>query len=429
MITDRQIKGAISKAEAGQRRIVLRDSGERGAGRLVLIVRKLKARIVSEWYAIFFRDEKRRLTKIGSYPALSLLDARTRFRDEYAPVIRAGGQPSNPYARLQHKKAHLTVKGLFQAYVQHLRESGKGCWRAVERLLLEREDNAAEALGANLAARSIEPATIVAYLASIHSRGRKGMAHNVRAYLRSAFAFGIKSENSYTREAGDGRWGLKFNPVAAIPTDTDALRVGNRHLSPLEFRLFWEWLLENEERWFIGPSLRVIMVTGQRVQEILKLKDADYDRKERMISWAKTKNGHPHSIPLPEIAIPILDNIEPSPSGWLFPHRFDKTRHAISTTPNKLCQLYAEETGAARFTPRDLRRTWKTLAGRAGISKEIRDRLQNHLTRQDVSSRHYDRYDYLSERRAAMEKWDGFVALVLAGKFDSVSNESKQLVA
>jgi hypothetical protein len=31
-----------------------------------------------------------------------------------------------------------------------------------------------------------------------------------------------------------------------------------------------------------------------------------------------------------------------------------------------------------------LRRTWKTLAGKAGVPKEIRDRIQNHAL-QDVS--------------------------------------------
>jgi hypothetical protein len=36
---------------------------------------------------------------------------------------------------------------------------------------------------------------------------------------------------------------------------------------------------------------------------------------------------------------------------------------------------FIAETGAAHFFPRDARRTWKTLAGRAGISKETRDRL------------------------------------------------------
>jgi len=43
-------------------------------------------------------------------------------------------------------------------------------------------------------------------------------------------------------------------------------------------------------------------------------------------------------------------------------------------------------------TNRDLRRTWKTLAGKAGVSKEIRDRIQNHAL-QDVSSKAYDRWE------------------------------------
>ena len=66
-------------------------------------------------------------------------------------------------------------------------------------------------------------------------------------------------------------------------------------------------------------------------------------------------------------------------------------------------------------TNRDLRRTWKTLAGKAGVPKEIRDRLQNH-TLQDVSSKSYDRWNYMPEKRAGMKKWDTFVAAMLRKK-------------
>jgi hypothetical protein len=64
-------------------------------------------------------------------------------------------------------------------------------------------------------------------------------------------------------------------------------------------------------------------------------------------------------------------------------------------------------------TNRDLRRTWKTLAGKAGISKEIRDRIQNHAL-QDVSSKSYDRWNYMPEKRAAMKEWDQFVRALLS---------------
>ena len=51
---------------------------------------------------------------------------------------------------------------------------------------------------------------------------------------------------------------------------------------------------------------------------------------------------------------------------------------------------------------------FKTLAGKAGLTKEIRDRLQNHAM-QDVSSKSYDRYSYMPEKKEAMDIWDSFV--------------------
>jgi hypothetical protein len=66
-------------------------------------------------------------------------------------------------------------------------------------------------------------------------------------------------------------------------------------------------------------------------------------------------------------------------------------------------------------TQKAARRRQKTLAGKAGVSKEIRDRLQNHAL-QDVSSKNYDRWNYMPEKRAGMAKWDRFVRAILKKK-------------
>lgn len=57
------------------------------------------------------------------------------------------------------------------------------------------------------------------------------------------------------------------------------------------------------------------------------------------------------------------------------------------------------------FIPRDFRRTFKTLGGQLKITKEIRDRIQHHSLH-DVSSVHYDRYDYNQEKLEALLKWE-----------------------
>jgi len=47
------------------------------------------------------------------------------------------------------------------------------------------------------------------------------------------------------------------------------------------------------------------------------------------------------------------------------------------------------------------------------VPKEIRDRIQNHAL-QDVSSKSYDRWTYMPEKRAGMEKWNEFVSSLIS---------------
>jgi integrase len=56
------------------------------------------------------------------------------------------------------------------------------------------------------------------------------------------------------------------------------------------------------------------------------------------------------------------------------------------------------------FSARDLRRTFKTLAGSMGLPLEMRNRVQGHAL-VDVGSVYYDRFDYLDKKREAMEEW------------------------
>ena len=61
------------------------------------------------------------------------------------------------------------------------------------------------------------------------------------------------------------------------------------------------------------------------------------------------------------------------------------------------------------------------------MSKEIRDRLQNH-TLQDVSSKSYDRWNYMPEKRAAMKKWNAFVQAMLNKKRPEAAGEKRALI-
>jgi integrase len=154
------------------------------------------------------------------------------------------------------------------------------------------------------------------------------------------------------------------------------------------------------------------MLTGQRVEEIAALHKDQWDAAERIIDWSKTKNGKPHTLPVPLLAAELIESVIPNEFGWFFPSASDPEKHVSVGTLYNVMWRQRDRGVIPVVTNRDLRRTWKTLAGKAGVSKEIRDRLQNH-TLQDVSSKSYDRWTYMPEKRDGMKKWDKFVTALL----------------
>jgi integrase len=69
---------------------------------------------------------------------------------------------------------------------------------------------------------------------------------------------------------------------------------------------------------------------------------------------------------------------------------------------------------AERPTAHDLRRTLATRLAALGISREVRDRCLNHIG-SDVGTKHYNRYEFLAEKREAFTRWSTVLGSILHG--------------
>lgn len=402
-LTDGDIRKAIKRVEKTGKQETLADGEGRGTGRLLLLLKPMPTRVTTDWYAQQWRDGKRSKSKLGSYPVTGLAAAREIFQRDYAAAIQKGAS-----IKVAGDTRPGTVADLFKAYVENLKASGKPSWRDAEKGM----DKIADTLGRNRLAREIEPDDVLAVIKPIYDRGAKSMADHVRSYIRSAYSWGMKSEHDY-RNSSARRFKLVMNPAAGIPTEPK--NPGTRWLRPDEYRQLYDWLI-CPDRPIHAPytyAMRLLMLTGQRVEEIARLHVDQLDRDERIIDWGVTKNGKPHSIPVPKIAFDLLENIKPNAWGWYFPSMMDPSKPVSHGTLYAFLWRQRERGVVPMVTNRDMRRTWKTLAGEAGVSKEMRDRLQNHLMDTGVSTVHYDRYSYLEEKRAAMEKWNAYVTDLL----------------
>ena len=117
------------------------------------------------------------------------------------------------------------------------------------------------------------------------------------------------------------------------------------------------------------------------------------------------KTSEPHLVPLTPLHIDLLDEIKlvTNHSTYLFPsqkgngpRRYDSLTHAV--------RVFVNSTEFQSFSPRDLRRTFKTMAASFKIPLEMLNRLQGHALT-DVGSVYYNCHEYLEEKQDAMKCW------------------------
>lgn len=375
LITDAAVRAAIRRIESGQATAAtLTDQAPRGAGRLALIVKPGRA----EWYAQRWVDGRRRLQKLGAWPAMTVADARARHAAMGRQLPARGG----------------TLGDLFDGYLRTLQ--GRVSHTQARSLLAA----AGAVIGRSRLARDVTPGDIVAAIRPVYARGAAVAADKTRCYLSAAFAWALRDAHDYRRTDAP-QWGLTANPVHAVPKDTGASRPGERWLDAAELVKLLRWCASSDAA--SRRAIALAALTGQRPGEILRLKAGQWDAADGTLHWPTTKNGRPHTIPVCCQAAEILNGLQPSRSGWLI-YAKGKDRPLCRSA---LGGAMREWGGGA--SARDLRRTWKTLAGAAGLSKADRDALQNHAA-MDVSSRHYDRWDGMPEKRAAITRWEAWLS-------------------
>lgn len=343
----------------------------------------------------------RRFYRLGQYPHLSLSAARAVARD-YLATLATGGDPQAP------KRAGLgTVADLLDAWLVHQRERDGRRLDDVERAI---RGNCAAVM--ERAAADITASDIRDILAKIHQRGSRVMANRVRAHLHAMWVYGMRHDHDPRQLHRPVRFGLESNPVIAVPRDSAAERVGERALTWAEVREVW-----TTDRLSVPArqACRILLYSGARVNEVVQAPWSEFDMDARLwtLPAERAKTRRHLLTPLTPLAVELLGELRDifGDTAWLFPCR---NVHWASQPWGATALGHAVRNAGYDWTARDLRRTWKTLAGGAGLGLEIRNRIQGHAL-QDVGSRHYDRHSYLEEKRTALDQWEHCLRMKLAG--------------
>lgn len=392
MLSDRQIQAAIRRCDG---ETILNDGGSHGTGSLVLVIRKLKDQTSAQWVGRWWVDGKQRKKSLGRYPDLGAGQARDAFREQVSAVLAAGKSPRVVVAVTERP----TVQRLFDAYVDRMVADGKSSAAQVRHSL----NQVAEFLGPNRPAGEVDAADVAAFLAMVYGRGAAVYADRFRSYMSAAFNYGMKAAHDYRSDRRQD-WGIKINPVTAVPKDTGVAKARDRALSAKEIAQLWHATFGAGFALETAAAIRLLVCCGQRVRETLRMdaSEIDLDTATWTMPAEKTKGGRlPHVVPLPALALPTLRLLlKVRPTGLLMP-----------ISDMGICKALArwrQTVDAEYFQPRDLRRTWKSRTHDAGVDRYTRDLIQQHAMG-DTGSRHYDRADYMAQKRDAMAKWNAWL--------------------
>ncbi len=319
------------------------------------------------------------------------------------------------YHQAEERKKRQQQQGSYQqllnVYIDWLKQNKKRSAENVQQVI---NANAYKVIHPSTKAKEVSTRDLNATLALMEQRGANILANRLRSYLLTAFTKGMAFDLGRSQNKSTLQFGLKHNPVRDVPKSEVKERVGERFLSEQEIHTLWYGLAQTRMSPQIICLLKLLLVTGQRVEEVLYLNINAIDWNTQLWELAHTKSKRPHVVPLPTIAIHLINELQADKDGFLFISAKTGKFIRADSIP-QACQRYCTQTGFKKFTPRSLRRTWKTLVGKAGVSKFDRDRYQNHVIN-DVSGRHYDRYDYLAEKRQVAQVWNQYLGNIISKK-------------
>jgi len=348
------------------------------------------------WVAMYrTRDGLQRRLRIGTYPPLSLADARDQARD----ILRNVQKGKDPALERDANRTADTVKSLVDLYIERHAKPNKRSWKDDRRILYK---DVVPAWGSRKA-YSIRRRDVIALLDDVAKRGAI-MANRTLEITRKMFSFAIERDI------------LEAHPCIGVKKPGIA-RARERVLTTDEIRSVWKAM--DGLKIIHAAHLKLRLITAQRGAEIRAMRWSDLDpalEKAEDICWWTippefTKNGKGHRVPLTGLALDLLRQVRKAHQNpiWVFRVNNADGGETIWEHGNEV-----RVKSGVEFTPRDLRRTAATHMAGLGITRFNIARVLSHS---DSSvTQVYDRHSYDPEKKAALEAWSKRLVEIIENK-------------
>lgn len=174
----------------------------------------------------------------------------------------------------------------------------------------------------------------------------------------------------------------------------------HRVLTDAEIKRVWKGA--GRLKYPFGPFYKLLLVTGQRRNELAHARRNEFDLPNRLwrLPASRMKAGAPHEVPLSDLALSIIKEL-PQEGPYLFRAKRNVTH--ISGFSRAKRRLDATMGDTPPFVIHDLRRTVRTRLSQLRVRYEVAELVIGHGKK--GLARVYDQHEYRDEIREALDLW------------------------
>jgi integrase len=344
------------------------------------------------------KGEPQRRASFGSYPVISLAEARQRAREIAAAAGRGVDLPAQAARAVENQRQAgrpSTVSGVLDRYIAEYCEPNQRRWQLTKRMF----DNHVKPAIGDWRLGDLRRADLVEMLDDLQNKkGFRAQVNRVRSQVVAALNWAIERE-----------W-IETNPAAAIrKRRIEAAR--ERVLSHDELRAIWHAAdrLSDPSRAFV----KILILTGQRRDEIRCMLRSEINRQESIWILPKERNKGKRDHPLP-LSQAVSDIIKDLPNLGHFVFTVSGERPYAGT--KRLKEILDRESGVTGWVLHDIRRTVRSGLAELHVPEEIAERVLNHAKK--GLAKVYDRHAYTEEMRIALEGWAEHVSFIVGDARD-----------
>ena len=313
---------AIRNAKPGSKALKMADGGG-----LFLLVTPAGGKL---WRLKYRVDGREKLLSIGTYPEISLSEARKR-RDQARELMAQGQDPSREKQRAK-VRAQVDAENTFTALVGEFcskrKRDGQKAWAPSTAKRCEYLLSLLDSSIGKMPVGEIEPADVLTAIRKIEKKGNLESARRTLQLASAVFRYAVATARLASDPTRDLRGALTAPTVTHYGAITDASRVGEllRAIDGYEGMGAAKIALQLAPHVFVRP--------GELRHALWE--EIDLEAALWTLPAEKTKMRKPHHVPLSRQAVAILREALTlsGPTGYVFPSVRTRARPMSENTLN-----------------------------------------------------------------------------------------------